>query len=77
VILSGLAAFAISLPAMIYTATGWVQFGYRYALDYLPFLFIAIASGLQRMPKILAWILIVLSVLVNIWGVYWSVKLGW
>jgi hypothetical protein len=46
VVLAGLSAFAISLPAMIYTATGWVQFGYRYALDYLPFLFLAIASGL-------------------------------
>ncbi len=77
VVLAGLAAFLISLPALIYTATGWVQFGYRYALDYLPFLFLAIASGLQRMPKVLAWILIILSVLVNIWGVYWTVKLGW
>ncbi len=77
VVLAGLAAFVISLPAMIYTATGWVQFGYRYALDYLPFLFLAIVSGLQRMPKVLAGTLIGLSVLVNIWGVYWSVKLGW
>jgi len=76
VILAGLSAFVISLPAMIYTATGWVQFGYRYALDYLPFLFLAIASGLQRMPRVFAWTLIIASVLVNIWGVYWSVKLG-
>jgi len=29
------------------------------------------------MPRGLAWLLIILSVLVNIWGVYWSVKLGW
>ena len=77
VVLAGLSALLISLPAMIYTATGWVQFGYRYALDYFPFLFLAITSGLQRMPKLLAWILVVLSVLINIWGVYWEVKLGW
>jgi hypothetical protein len=40
VILARLSAFLISLPAMIYTATGWVH---RYTLDYLPFLFVAIA----------------------------------
>jgi hypothetical protein len=76
-ILAGLAAFLISLPALIYTATGWVQFGYRYALDYLPFLFIPIASGLIRMPRAIAWILIGTSIIINTWGVYWAVKLGW
>lgn len=76
-ILAGLAAFLISLPALIYTATGWVQFGYRYALDYLPFLFIPIANGLVRMPRAIAWILIGTSILINTWGVCWAVKLGW
>jgi hypothetical protein len=76
-ILAGLAAFAVSLPAYIYTATGWVQFGYRYTLDYLPFLFIPMVSGLLRMPRFMAWALISLSIMVNAWGVYWAVKLGW
>ncbi len=60
-----------------YTATGWVQFGCRYALNYLPFLFIPIANGLLRMPRAIAWILIGTSILINTWGVYWAVKLGW
>jgi len=29
------------------------------------------------MPQALAWTLIALSVIVNVWGVYWVVKLGW
>jgi hypothetical protein len=75
--LAFLASLLIMVPAVFYTATGWVQFGYRYTLDFLPFFFIPLASGFTRLPRPMANFLVLVSICVNIWGVYWAVKLGW
>ncbi|MCD6355684.1 MAG: hypothetical protein J7L66_00235 [Anaerolineaceae bacterium] len=46
-----LAAFLIALPNLLYYNTGYLQAGYRYALDFLPFLFILIALAWRgRVP---------------------------
>lgn len=74
---SFLATFAIIIPAVFYTATGWVQFGYRYTLDFLPFLFIPLALAYSQKPTLAKTFLIFISILINILGVYWAVKLGW
>ena len=76
-IFAWVAILLISFPSLIYTATGWVQFGYRYSLDFIPFLLILTASGMGNRITLGKVSLIILSVIVNIWGVYWSVKLGW
>ena len=59
------------IPIFIFAATGWTQFGYRYALDIHPFLFLlvlkAVAGGVRWNHKSL----IALSVLINLWGVAW------
>lgn len=75
--LAGISSLLIAIPAILYTATGWVQFGYRYVLDFLPFIFIPMVNGLLRLPRKITWALIILSIFVNAWGVYWAVKLGW
>ena len=74
---SGLAVLAILIPIVLWFSTGWVQFGYRYSLDFLPFLLILIASGMgNRIGKGMI-VLVALSVAVNLWGTLWSVHLGW
>lgn len=57
------------------SGTGWTQFGYRYALDFYPFLLLLAFKGI---PDTLRWyhkLLIVLGVLVNFWGVLFLNKL--
>ena len=53
----------------IKSGTGWTQFGYRYALDFYPFLLLLTLRGIGEQLKWYHKLLIVLSVLVNIWGV--------
>jgi hypothetical protein len=71
----------IAIPTLMYYSQGWVQFGYRYLMDYLPFIMILTAMGFEefRSPRSL-WIkiaLVVLSVAIGFWGRYWGTRLGW
>ena len=62
-----LAAGAVCLWNLLYQNSGWVQFGYRFALDYLPFVFVAIALGGRRFgPGFLA--AMVFAIAVNTFG---------
>ena len=64
---------------------GWVQFGYRFSNDFVPFALLLVALGLRaprrrvavagRMPLGMA--LVVVSIAVNAWGVAWGRLLGW
>jgi hypothetical protein len=72
-----LAIVGILLPTILWFSTGWVQFGYRYSLDFLPFLLILIASGMGKTVNKAMIILVALSVAVNLWGTLWTVHLGW
>ena len=71
----------IAIPTLMYYSQGWVQFGYRYLMDYLPFIMILTALGFEefKTPRSL-WIkiaLVVLSVAIGFWGRYWGTRLGW
>lgn len=58
--------------------TGFAQFGYRFAVDFYPFIFFLIAKGLSE--KKLKWhhiTLLVISIIINAWGVIWINKFGW
>ena len=65
-----------SVPILLHFTQGWVQFGYRFMLDFIPFLMIMLAVRLRRasLPVIL---LMLVSVGVNWWGVWWGKRLGW
>ncbi|MEM9776868.1 MAG: hypothetical protein AAF902_19970 [Chloroflexota bacterium] len=61
----------ILVPLLTYYNTGWWQFGYRFSLDFMMILMLllAITAG-ER----LGWVfksLIVVSVLINVWGMIW------
>jgi hypothetical protein len=71
---AGLAVICI-LPILITHGTvGFTQFGYRFSLDFTPFLMLLVAKGMRDN---LGWeekALIVLSLLVNLWGVVSIIK---
>lgn len=59
----------VLVPILTYGATGWTQFGYRFSLDFLPFMMILVASGMRYRLDGLKVAAIVLSCGVNLWGV--------
>ena len=72
-----LAVGSILIPLLTYYGIGWSQFGYRYALDFYPFLIIPTALAINRRAgkrnRSLTRgqrTLIILCVLVNLWGAW-------
>lgn len=76
-----LAIGLVSIPLLLYYNQGWVQFGYRFLLDFLPFLLILTALGFEdyqsRKATVMKILLVAISILVNLWGRYWANILGW
>jgi hypothetical protein len=81
-----LAIVLVSIANLMHFSQGWVQFGYRFSNDVVPFLLVLVAIGFSwlfdragrarwAMPAAMA--LIVLSVAINAWGVTWGRLLGW
>ena len=70
------AAIAVLVPTLLYYGGGWLQYGYRYFLDSIPFLFVLAATAVARSGR-LGWTwraLITFGVVVNLGGVYWADK---
>ncbi|MBA3307928.1 MAG: hypothetical protein H0T04_04490 [Chloroflexi bacterium] len=73
-----LAVAAIALLNLMHFSQGWVQFGYRFSNDFAPFAMIPVALGIALYGVRPATVIpVALSVLINAWGVYWGVTLGW
>ena len=68
------AAIAVLIPSLLYYGGGWLQYGYRYALDSVPFVIALCASAAAtRGPISLGWrLLILFGVVVMFAGVYWA-----
>lgn len=60
----------ILIPLMVF-GTGWVQFGYRYALDIMPFFIFLLAEVINDIPIFLILPLLLISILLNTLGVVW------
>lgn len=76
VIAAWAAIVLIALADWSFAATGWAQFGYRYALDFMPFLFLLIVVAVTPRARPHHLILIGLGILVNLWGVLWIMQLA-
>lgn len=74
-----LAIGLISIPLLLHYNQGWKQFGYRFLLDFSPFLLILTALGFEdyqsRRATVIKILLVAISILVNIWGGYWAHQL--
>jgi hypothetical protein len=86
---AGLAILIIAIVNLMHFSQGWVQFGYRFSLDFAPWAILLVAIGLERIAArggrragtwglvALALVLVAVSVFVNFWGVVWGDVLGW
>ncbi|MBI3750322.1 MAG: hypothetical protein HY263_01535 [Chloroflexi bacterium] len=74
-----LAVVVIGLVNLMHFSQGWVQFGYRFSNDFVPFALPLVAVGMARRNGVglLGVALIGVSMLVNAWGVIWGNILGW
>lgn len=75
--LSWAAILLVLIPILMYGGAGWSQFGFRRAMDFTPFLLILTAKGIGKDLKWRHKLLIILSILVNLWGVVFINKLNW
>jgi hypothetical protein len=66
-------------PNLLYYNTGWYQFGYRFSLDFTPFLLVLVAMGLRRplhpAAGTLFGALLAASVASNLLGARWFLRL--
>lgn len=53
---------------LLWAGVGYAQFGYRFAQDFMPFLLLLVALGIGKKPSWIAYGLLFLSILVNVWG---------
>jgi hypothetical protein len=57
----------VALPSLLYQNSGWVQFGYRFSLDYMVFLVLLLVVGGRRFGRVTHG-LIALGIAVNLLG---------
>jgi hypothetical protein len=71
------ATMLVLIPTLLYYGGGWLQYGYRYFLDSIPFVWALVALGIVHRGPIRAWgwVLIGFGVLVGLGGVYWAYHL--
>ena len=78
---AGLTVLVIVVFNLAHFSQGWVQWGYRFSLDFIPFLLPLVALGAGRAgdgrPRATAIVLLVAGALINLWGVVWGQLLGW
>ncbi len=74
-----LAIIPIALVNLMHFSQGWVQFGYRFSNDFVPFALVLVALGMERRGGVgrLGAVLLLLSIAINFWGVWWANALGW
>ncbi len=76
-----LAIVFVSMPLLLHYTQGWVQFGYRFLLDFAPFLLILTAFGFDDNPsptsRRIQLALVAISVVAGFWGRHWANANGW
>ena len=57
----------VAIPGFFYQNSGWYQFGFRFSLDYTPYLVLLLALGHRERTRVF-WACAAASVAVNAWG---------
>ena len=76
----GVTVVVIGLFNLAHFSQGWVQWGYRFSLDFIPFLLPLVALGAGHAdgrPRGIAIALVIAGAAINLWGVAWGQLLGW
>jgi len=71
------AAFVlVMIPVLLYYGGGWLQYGFRYALDAIPFAVALCATVLaRRRAGLFWWLVLAVGLVVNAIGTYWAYQL--
>jgi len=76
--ISWIVIILISLVIFSHGTTGFTQFGYRFAVDFYPFLFLLVIKSVTETGlKPIHYVLLAISIIVNLWGVTWINIFGW
>lgn len=73
----GAVILSMLVPMLFFFSVGWVQFGYRYSLDWWVPVMVLLAGALCGRPRPADWLLLACGAAVNGVGVYWVRALGW
>ncbi|MBM3471223.1 MAG: hypothetical protein FJX73_10610 [Armatimonadetes bacterium] len=65
------------VPMLFFFSVGWVQYGYRYSLDWWVPVLVLLAGALRSGPLAVDLALLAAGIAVNGTGVYWVRALGW
>jgi hypothetical protein len=79
---SAIAVLLIAIVNLMHFSQGWVQFGYRFSNDFVPWAVILVALGAEAVARrgvgaVLVGGLVATSILINAWGVAWGNLLHW
>ena len=71
------AAVLVLIPTLLYYGGGWLQYGYRYFLDSIPFVWALVALGVVHRGPLPLWgrTLIWFGMVIGLGGVYWAYHL--
>lgn len=72
-----LTVILMAIPSLTYFLPGWTEFGWKHSVMFTPLLMLLIARGMNGKLNFLGKILIILSIIVNFWGVLWWKLAGW
>lgn len=71
----------VSIPLLLHYTQGWVQYGYRFMLDFAPFLLILTAWGFDdnqsRTSRGIQVFLVGIAIVAGFWGRHWANVYGW
>ncbi len=68
----------IAITNFSHGGIGFTQFGYRYAVDFYPLIYLLLANYFSSNK--IAWhhyLLLFISVIINLWGIIWINSFGW
>ncbi len=85
---AALAVLIVAVVNLMHFSQGWVQFGYRFSNDFVPWALLLVAIGMERVVAArkggaaavgvaLVSILVAASIAINLWGTIWGDALGW
>lgn len=69
---SWISILLLLIPILLYYTTGGAQYGYRFIMDFLPFLVILMIEATNGKFKNYEYGLILISILVNLRGIFWE-----
>jgi hypothetical protein len=62
-----LTALFVAIPSLLYQNSGWLQFGYRFSLDYMPYLIVMLAACGRKFNRLFIGLCVV-ALVVNLFG---------